>query len=197
MQKLIHPLEKLIEVITYQGVKFEVVERPDVLWVGCVKYASNNTDEPEGMDGVLKRYQKLCKKAPYREPVNDGWSACLSINFSTCEKPSGLMYACEYYPNQPHKKFDFFTQPGGLWLRVRNDEKAAVLCGYDGTEPFNPWNYTHMYFAGQHAPLPSAASENGYMQNPDVHMQIEYHCHAEYGSPPHTSYAYIPIISLD
>jgi hypothetical protein len=157
MQNLIHPLEKLIEVITYQGVEFEVVERPDVLWVGRVKYASNNTNEPN-MDGVLKRYQRLCKKAPYQRKVNPDYSACLSINFSTCEKPCGLMYACEFYPGQQHKGFDLFTQPGGLWLRVRNDEKAAALCGYDGAEPFNPWNYTHMYFAGKQAPLPSAAS---------------------------------------
>jgi len=39
MQTLIHPLEKRIEVITYNGVEFEVVERPDVTWVGCVDYA--------------------------------------------------------------------------------------------------------------------------------------------------------------
>jgi len=133
MQKLTHPLEKLVETITYKGVEFEVVERPDVLWVGCARYASNNTDEPN-MDGVLKRYQKLCKKAPYREKVNPDYSACLNINFSTSEKPCGMMYACEFYPDQQHEKFDLFTQPGGLWLRVRNDEKAAALCGYNETE---------------------------------------------------------------
>jgi len=34
MQKFIHPLEKNVQVITYKGVSFEVVERPDVVWVG-------------------------------------------------------------------------------------------------------------------------------------------------------------------
>ncbi|MCL2195641.1 MAG: hypothetical protein FWB76_06795 [Oscillospiraceae bacterium] len=192
MQKLAHPLETLVKTLSYKGVDFELVERPDVIWVGCVKYANNNTDEPN-MDGVMERYQKLCKEAPYREKVNPDYSACLSINFSTSEKPCGMMYACEFYPDQQHKGFDLLTQPGGLWLRVRNDEKAAALCSYDGTTPFNPWEYTHAYFAGEQSPLASAAKEHGYTQNPDVHMQIEYHCHAEYGTPPHTNYAYIPI----
>ena len=39
--------------------------------------------------------------------------------------------------------------------------------------------------------------ENGYRENPDVHVQVEYHCHAEYNSPPHTNYAYIPIIKAN
>lgn len=37
MQKPKHPVEKLlIETILYQNVGFEVVKRPDGLWVGCV-----------------------------------------------------------------------------------------------------------------------------------------------------------------
>ena len=38
------------------------------------------------------------------------------------------------------------------------------------------------------------AKENDYIQNPDVHVEVEYHCHAENKTPPHTCYAYIPVI---
>ena len=53
-----HPMEKLIKTIIYHGVQFEIVERPDVLWVGSVDYANNNTDEPDW--GItLKRFQDI------------------------------------------------------------------------------------------------------------------------------------------
>ena len=195
MQKLNHPLEKLVKTITYKGVEFEVIERPDVIWVGCVDYASNNTDESD-TGATIKRYQELVELAPKNKIVNPDWSAALSINYSCADKPCGIMYANECYTDKQDERYDLVTQPGGLWLRVRNDAKAAELVGFDSSEPFNPWKYSHMYFAGNQAPLPSAAKENGYIQNPDVHIQIEYHCHAEYSNPPHTNYAYIPIIAV-
>ena len=185
MQTLIHPLEKLIEVITYQGVEFEVVERPDVIWVGCVDYAKDNVGEPD-TSKILKRYQKLVKAAPKNEPVNEDWSAALSINFSCTDQPSGMMFANECYTDKQNKRYDLMTQPGGLWLRARVCEEADTALF--GRSNHGGWEYF--------GALEQAAQENGYRQNPDVHMQIEYHCHAEYGTPPHTSYAYIPIVRV-
>ncbi|MCL2518497.1 MAG: hypothetical protein FWF15_08050 [Oscillospiraceae bacterium] len=191
-----HPVEKLIKIITYKGVEFEVVERPDVIWVGCVDYAANNSDESD-IDGTLKRFQNLVNTIPdaIKARMNPDYSAALSINYSTSEKPCGIMFANETYPAEQDERFDILIQPGGLWLKVSNNEAAATaFFGYDKAEPFNPWKYgPYMYFAGDQAPLQCAAKENGYVQNPDVHIQVEYHCHAEYGTPPHTNYAYIPV----
>jgi len=191
-----HPIEKLVKIIIYKGVEFEVVERPDVIWVGCVDYATNNTDE-SNIDGTLKRFQDLVTTIPdaIKARINPDWSAALSINYSTREKPCGIMFGNETYPAEQDERFDKFTQPGGLWLKVSNNEKAATaFFSYDKSEPFNPWKYgPYMYFAGDQAPLQCAARENGYIQNPDIHIQVEYHCHAEYGTPPHTNYAYIPV----
>lgn len=98
------------------------------------------------------------------------------------------MFANETYSREQDKRFDLFTQPGGLWLRVRNGKNTAMaLLGREKAEPYE-------YFAGENAPLQSAARENGYLQNPDVHVQIEYHCHSEYNTPPHANFAYIPVI---
>ena len=195
MQKLSHPVEKLVQSITYKGVEFEVVERPDVLWVGSVGYAENNTGEPDNKP-TLKRFQELCRVSDIKDCINPDWSAALSINYDCRDKPCGIMFGNEVYSDKQDERFDLFTQPGGLWLRVRNDEAgAARFFGYERSKPFNPREYgPYRYFAGADAPLQSAARENGYIQNPDVHIQVEYHCHAEYGAPPHTSYAYIPVI---
>lgn len=186
MARIKHPHETLVETLVYKGMEFEVVERPDVIWVGCVDYASNNTDESD-VGGTLQRFQTLVELTPIIEKINPDWSASLSINYGCDHKPCGIMFANESYTVKQDGRYDIFTQPGGLWLRVRNDNRAALLLL--GKDKASPWEY----FAGEHAPMQSAAKENGYQQNPDLHIQIEYHCHAEYNNPPHTNYAYIPI----
>jgi len=93
------------------------------------------------------------------------------------------MFANESYSDRQDERYDVLIQPGGLWLRVCGDKKAVkALFGRKRGEP-------QEYFAA----LRSAAEENGYRQNPDVNMEIEYHCHAEYSTPPHTYYVYIPV----
>lgn len=92
MRKLNHPVEKLAELFLYNGASFEVEERPEVLWVGCVDYASNRTDEPD-IGATLERYQRLigisknvsfcsllkkdlptlCKQSPNTLKVNPLW----------------------------------------------------------------------------------------------------------------------------
>ena len=181
-----HPLEKLVQTITYKDVEFEVVERPDVLWVGCVDYAANNTDESD-IFATLKRFQGLVGEngAP-NDLVNPGWNASLSINYSCKDKPRGVMHANETYSDKQDQRYDLFTQPGGLWLRVRNDKTAAALLGKESAESWE-------YFGGV---LQTVAKENGYVQNPDVHVQVEYYCHAEFNTPSVTNYAYIPIVRV-
>ena len=179
-----HPIEKPVQTITYKGVAFEVVERPDVIWGGCVDYADNNRDE-SNIGATLKRYREQLIDIAKRDLINPDWSAALSIHYECADKPCGMMFAQETYTREQDERYDLFTQPGGLWLRIRNDQNAAALLGKESAEPYE-------YFAGQI--LQNAAKENGYAQNPDVPVQVEYHCHAEYQTPPHTNYAYIPIL---
>ena len=181
-----HPIETLIQTLTYKGVDFEVVKRPIVLWVGCVDYAANTVDESD-VGATLKRFQSLVEDTPIKDKINPNWSAALSINYSHSDKPRGIMFANESYSDKQDERYDLFVQPGGLWLRINNNKNAAKLLL--GKETAEPWEY----FAREQAPLQSAAKENGYIQNLDVAVQIEYHCHAEYSTPPHTNFAYIPI----
>ncbi|MCL2512805.1 MAG: hypothetical protein FWF08_02795 [Oscillospiraceae bacterium] len=100
------------------------------------------------------------------------------------------MFAQEAYSGKQDGRYDLLTQPGGLWLRVKNEKEAArKLLGKKKAAPYE-------YFAGEQAPMLCAAKENGYMQNPGVHIQVEYHCHAEYGKPHPANYAYIPVIEI-
>ncbi len=38
------------------------------------------------------------------------------------------------------------------------------------------------------------AEENGCAINPNTHVWVAYDCHAEYSTPPHTCYAYLPYV---
>ena len=99
------------------------------------------------------------------------------------------MFGQETFSEKQDKRYDIVTQPGGLWLRLRNDKNASVLLlGKDSSAPYE-------YYAEAQV-MQNAAKENGYMLNPDVQIRVEYHCHAEYNTPPHTNYAYIPICAV-
>ena len=141
MLDLNHPVEKLVKNIMYKGVKFEVVERPDVIWVGCITYANNNTGPAFADDDMtlLNRYRELIP-IPKLDLINPDWSASLSINYGWNEKPSGIMFAQETYSKKQDERYDLFTQPGGLWLRVLNNKNAAVLLGKERPAP-----YMHIY----------------------------------------------------
>jgi len=187
MLKSNHPLEKTIQNITYKGITFEVVERPDVLWVGCVDYASNNEDESD-IGATLTRYREELIGVVKQELVMPDWSASLSINYSNESQPNGLMFAQETASDEQDERYELVTQPGGLWLRICCNKEANLA--FFGDENTEIWRY----FADD--VLQEAAKENGYQENPDVHVQVEYHCHAEYETPPHRCYAYIPIIKM-
>jgi len=189
MERFDHPAEKLVETINYKGIAFEVVERPDVLWVGCVDYARDNTGESD-IDATLRRFQALVKDIGENDPrqlMCPDWSAALSINYRRDDKPCGILFGNETYSDKQPGGFDVFTQPGGLWLRLLNDKEAAKrLLGKKRAAPYE-------YFAEANI-MQNAAKENGYMESNDIPLQVEYHCHTEYNTPPHTNYAYIPII---
>jgi len=184
-----HPVEKPVKSIIYRKVELEIVERPDVLWMGCVDYAANNTDESD-ICATLERFQGLVKEIEEgtpedpRELMCPDWSAALSINYTCDDMPCGIMFGNEVYSDRQNGGFDLFTQPGGLWLRVRDGRRAThKLLGKKKIEGL------FEYFSA----LRAAAGANGYQQNPGVPVQVEYHCHAQYGKRHHTSYAYIPI----
>jgi len=127
VDNLEHPVEKLVQTITYKRVELEVVERPDVLWVGCVDFADNNENESD-IPATLERFKGLVNNgAVIKDKINPDWGAALSINYCYDDKPCGVMFANEAYSAEQDERFDLFTQPGGLWLRVGNDGNAAML----------------------------------------------------------------------
>ena len=159
--------ERIVETIPLNGAVFDVVERPETLWVGTISYAKNNRDDPN-FKGCLKRFQKLCAIAPKEDLINPDWDADISFNFikRTGNAPKGVMYGLETYSAaKQDKRYDLYTQPSGLYMRIRNDERAAALFGREKCA-----NYMLIdYITG------TAAPQNGYQLRSDIDLSVEYH----------------------
>ena len=182
MSKLNHPLEKFLEVITYKGVEFEVVKRPDVIWVGCVDYAENNSDESD-TDATRNRYYTKLNDVAKKDLINPNYTGGISINYARDDKPCGLMVAQETYSNEQDDRYELFAETAGLWLRVQVSEESDNALFGRGNHGM--WEY----YAEDDAPLHSAAKSNGYIQNPDVDIVFDYYTNS--GNAP--NYVYIPV----
>lgn len=178
-----HQIDKPIQTICYKGVEFELVERPDVLWVGCLDYAANNQDESDS-NITLERFQKLLD-VEKKELMNPDWSAAIWVNYGCEDKPCGLMFAQETFSEKQDNRYELLTQPGGIWLRVRRSRKISLILF--GKESIDGWDY---FACGE---MKKAIEENGYIVNQNTPFRVAYDCHAEYSTPPHTCYAYLPV----
>lgn len=170
--------EKSVETFEINGVVFEVVDRPDTIWVGTISYAKNNFDEPD-MGALLDRYQKLVP-TPKEARINPDWDAAISINYGKHgEALKGMMFGQETYSAEKQdKQYDLFTQPGGLWMRIANNGQAAALLGKESCETFELFGYIKE----------TAALYNGYRVRDDVDISIEYHNYKT-----NEWYAYMPV----
>jgi hypothetical protein len=103
--------------------------------VGCVDYAEDPSGESD-INATLMRYRKELIGVIKRELINPDWSASISINYSGGNKPRGIMFAQETYSKEQDERYNLFTQPGGLWLRIRNGKAAAALLGKESAPPY-------------------------------------------------------------
>ena len=169
--------EKLIETFTVGKAVFEIFDRPEVLWVGTLAWAENNHDEPD-IDALLKKFQAMCE-VPKLERMNPDWSAGISINYSLNGKaPRGTMFGQETWSNQQDSRYDMFTQPAGLYLRVRQDKYAKKLLGKK-----------HFDSGELYAAMADAAARHGYRRAAGNPIEIYYHDHAN-GT---AEYAYVSV----
>ena len=173
--------EKLLEIIPYQGVELEIVERPVVLWVGKLAAASNLTDEPE-IGRLLDEYRRLIA-VEKRALINPDWDAAISIDYW---KPSGtarksLMFAKETYSREQDACYDLFEMPASLFLRLKNDGNAARLIGKTSCETYELFGFM----------MRTVMPQIGYAFHSNGAQEVEY-CNHRLG----LYYAYSPIVKV-
>ena len=172
--------EKLINVVVYDGVNFEIVERPEVLWVGKVTYAPNLTDEPD-ISKLLKEYQELIMTEK-KELIHPEWDAAISIDYwRNGATPRGFMFGQETYTKEQPECYEVFKMPPSLFMRVLNNTDAATLLGKDHCENWELFEFM------KNTLMP----EQGYKFNDNGAQEVEY---CNYQSD--TFYAYVPVVKV-
>jgi len=173
--------EKQIDVITYDCVSFEIVERPEVLWVGKIAFAPNLTDEPD-IGKLLKEYQELIP-VEKKELINPEWDAAISIDYwKGGSAPRGMMFGSETYSDEQAECYDVFKMPPTLFMRVLNNKDAARLLGKENCENWELFEFM------KRTVLP----EHGYKFNENGAQEVEYYHHNS-----GTCYAYVPVVKVD
>lgn len=172
--------EKVTERISYNNVIFEVVERPEILWVGKLAYASNLTDEPN-IGKLLSEYQRLVP-TPKEERISPDWDAAISIDYwQGGAVPRGMMFAQETSSEKQADCYELYKMPASLFMRVLNDTDAAKLLGKEKCENWELFGFMKDIIMPQF----------GYKFNKNGAQEIEYHNYKT-----NIFYAYVPVVKV-
>lgn len=109
-----HPQEKVIKTYDYNGIPVDLVEWKDTIWCGKIGYADNNTDEPD-VEKIMEDFMSVSSAPNGRE---DNWDVCLSLNYLSGERPSGVMFGFLAETDVQPEDYDICKIPAAEFLRV-------------------------------------------------------------------------------
>lgn len=118
-----HPQETLVQTFDYHGIRVDLLEWTDTLWCGKIGYAQNCTDEPD--------VEQIATSFPHDAIPNDrepGWNVCITINYLSHNRPSGVMFGFLVSTAEQPECFDLVRFPSAQYMRIRIcDETAKYL----------------------------------------------------------------------
>ncbi len=169
--------ETLLDTYQYKNTAFEVIQRKPGIWVGTLGYVANLTDEPD-IGAILSRYQNLTG-IPKKNIVNEGWDACISIDYWQDGKtPRGIMFGEEVSDANQDSAYDLYEMPESVYIRVICSKKSAQnLLGKDGCDVWELFGFVKEVMALY-----------GYVVNDNGSQEIEMYNHAA-----GIAYAYVPV----
>lgn len=181
MINILHPQENIIKAYDYNGIVVELVEWGDTVWCGKVGYAENNTDEPN-VEEIMENFMSVSAMPNNRE---DNWDICMSLNYLSSERPSGVMFGFLVSTDVQPDLYDILKVPATKFLRIRMcDETARAL----GHEPWTGGIPPYHWIGEQIAP------ELGYTYGKDTLPIIEYYGFFKPEEGTHEyCYLYVPV----
>ena len=176
MSKVVNPVETLVKTIVYQEVKFEIIERPIVTWVGSMKFNEDDLNaDPSPLAKVVHPLwndffeNEIINQTRFENFISPTAIGVLWFNLFNKELPNGMMMAKEVYSAKYASKYDIYTQPAGLYIRVKVDGNSARLPGKEKCESYE-----------LHKFMKNVAAQNGYevyypVVNGNSLANLEYH----------------------
>ena len=115
-----HPQENIIKTYNYKGIFVDLVEWSDTIWCGKVGYADNNTDEPN-VEKIMEDFMSVSAIPNRRE---DDWDICMSVNYLSSERPSGVMFGFLVATDVQPDSYDIYKIPSVKFLRMRMCDRS-------------------------------------------------------------------------
>lgn len=143
----LHKQEKVLQNFEFDGASAQLVEWTETLWCGKVKYAPNYTGEPD-VEKLMEEFVALGEAELSPLDPEEGWDVCLSINYLSDQRPSGVFFGFQVESRRQPEGFDQLWLPGGRFLRVEINEATARALDSE------PWT-------GGGAPLPVGQRQPG------------------------------------
>lgn len=127
-----HPQETIIKSYVCKGIGVELVEWTQSLWCGKIGYAADNDGEPdvEKLMGDFMSAQSLGTAVKERE---EGWDVCISLNYLSGERPSGVMFGFLVGSADQPDVFDMLKLPPARYMRLKICEETSKALGRE------PW----------------------------------------------------------
>ncbi len=133
-----HPQENIIKTYDYNGTLVDLIEWNDTVWCGKVGYADNNTDEPN-VEKIMEDFMSVTTLPDGRE---DNWDICMSLNYLSHERPSGVMFGFLVTTDVQPDSYDIYKIPAAKFLRIRMCDETARVLGHE------PWTAAFLRIIG-------------------------------------------------
>lgn len=184
MEKM-HPHETILESRLYKGIPVTLVKWAESVWCGKVGYAANNTDEPD--------VEKIADDAKLIFPNNtrkgreENWEVCISFNYLSTERPSGVMFGCFVESEEQPDCFDVVKVPEALYMRMEICNETSEALGVE------PWmgGIPPYEWIGEHA-----GPALGYTYGEDTLPIVEYYKHDPVTCGIEACYLYVPVKAM-
>ncbi len=177
----LHPQENIIKTYDFNGIAVDFIEWGDTVWCGKIGYADNHTDEPN-VEKIMEDFMSVSDLPTSRE---DDWDICMSLNYLSCERPSGVMFGFLVSTDVQPASYDLYKVPSAKYLRIRMCNETAGALGH---EPWAGGIPPYQWIGEQIAP------QLGYTYGNDILPIVEYYgfFKPEVGAHEYC-YLYVPV----
>lgn len=176
--------EKIVETITINGARFEVVEKPETIYAGKIIYAKDfpSADSFNTAIDSLPEDEKQAAFCKLKETVLPIYDVCLSINFWRDARLHAYGFVREVAAETQPDGVDVYKMPASLYIRVYTDKETSQLVCKEHCETWELFAYIRDYFMPAHG---FAMAQNG-AQELEVFDTLEHK----------SGYAYMPVVRI-